>query len=106
MNGQREPVALVPLTKEEGFYSSFVRLEASFPLKRQILFSFCTIPACSQTPSCYPIAPLVPFSPPKTLLFSPHQMVLKKEPLSRLVLTRAYLLIGKEKIAGTDSHTG
>lgn len=67
-----------------------------------ILFSlplslYSTPSRCFSSPSCHPIAPPVPFPPPKQLLFSPHQMVPKKEPLSRLVLPRSYLLIGKPR---------
>lgn len=60
-------------------------------------FLFYSSPSCHfSRPSCYPIAPPVPFPPPKKLLFSPHQMVTKKEPLSQLVLLHSYLLIGKQ----------
>lgn len=60
--------------------------------------SFYSTPSCCfSRPSCHPIAPPVPFPPPRQLLFSPHQMVPKKEPLSRLVLPSSYLLIGKPR---------
>lgn len=70
-------------------------------LEHLILFTSFSLfhppPAFFSSPSCHPIAPPVPFPPQRRLLFSPHQMVPKKEPLSRLVLPRSYLLIGKPR---------
>lgn len=104
MSGQQESAVLEPLAEEERricckkkapCYSGDRLTGASFSLH----LSLCIPPlsCCSSSPTCHPIAPSVPFPPPKKLPFSPHQMVPKKEPLSRLVLPHSYLLIGRQR---------
>lgn len=83
------PVLLMSSQREPPFCSGAVKPgREAHSLKPSsercsVFFSFfCPFLAYSRLPSCHPIAPLVPFPPPKELLFRPHQTALKKEPLS------------------------